>query len=53
MFFDISRHFFTIRDFINGTLNKGLVSAIENEMAIETVSEGIALEIKKSYTTGS
>ena len=36
-----------MRDFVNATLNQGLVSAIENEMAIETVSEGIALEIKK------
>ena len=32
----------TIRDFINGTLNTKLVSAIDNEMTIDIVSDGIA-----------
>ena len=35
----------TIRDFINGTLNKELAAAIDNEMTVELVSDEVAQKV--------
>ena len=37
----------TIRDYINGTLNQELTTAIDNEMTIEVVSEEVTGKIQQ------